>query len=166
LALQDLQPRIVRMRIGELARITRLSSDTLRVYEKRGLVKPSGRTRGRFREYGAEAIAQVARVQNALALGFTLAQLSDYSRERANGRAPCPAVRAAAQAKLRHVEAELVRLNQLRSALRRALRVWDQKLAAADPKKALALLDDLGSQQALPRAKARPTFRSRSSCCR
>jgi MerR family Zn(II)-responsive transcriptional regulator of zntA len=167
LALQgDLRPRTTPMRIGELARMTRLSADTLRAYEKKGLVKPSARSRGRFREYGADAVAQVRRVQDALALGFTLAQLSAFSRERAKGRPPCRAVRAAAFAQLRHVESELVRLNHLRTALQRTLRIWDERLAAADPPKPLALLDDLRSEGDLPRAKVRPTFRSRSSCCR
>jgi DNA-binding transcriptional MerR regulator len=150
------------IRIGELARLTALSPDTLRAYEKRGLVKPIGRSRGRFREYRRDAVDQVRWVQNALAFGFTLAQLSDFRRERARGKPPCRKVRAVAEAKLRDLDIELTRLNRLRSALRRALRAWDQKLAGADPNRPLGLLDALGAEElAIPRGPlSRGRFRS------
>jgi len=140
------------IRIGELARLTALSPDTLRAYEKRGLVKPSGRSRGRFREYRREAVDQVRRVQNALALGFTLAQLSDFRRERARGKPPCRKVRAVAQARLRDLDQELAHLHRLRSVLQQALQSWDEKLAGADPDRPLGLLDALGAEDlAIPR---------------
>jgi DNA-binding transcriptional MerR regulator len=143
-------------RIGELARLTALSPDTLRAYERRGLVEPSGRSRGRFREYRRSAVDQVRWVQNALALGFTLAQLSDFRRERATGRPPCRKVKEAAEARLRDLEIEVARLNRLRSALQRALQNWDQKLAAADPNRPLGLLDALGEDLAPPREPHSP----------
>jgi DNA-binding transcriptional MerR regulator len=134
------------IRIGQLARLTGLSPDTLRAYEKRGLVKPSGRSRGRFRHYRPDAVKQVRWVQNALALGFTLAQLSDFRRDRANGNAPCRKVRAVAEARLRELDLELARLNRLRFALHRALQTWDKKLAGAQPDEPLGLLDALGAE--------------------
>ena len=154
-----------RVRIGELARLTALSPDTLRVYERRGLVKPSARSRGRFREYDRSAVARVRWVQNALALGFTLAQLSGFSRERAKGDPPCGKVRAAAEAKLRSVEAELARLTRLRESLRRTIRVWDEQLAGADRSQPLGLLDTLGSSEASAPTIRQHRFRSRSQSC-
>jgi MerR family transcriptional regulator, Zn(II)-responsive regulator of zntA len=136
-----------RLRIGELARLTSLSPDTLRAYERRGLVRPSARTRGRYREYGVEAVAQVERVQNALALGFTLAELSEFQRLRASKKPPCRAVRAAAEGKLQRVESER-----------------DEKLAAGDPQTELALLDDLRAEPTVQNALVRSAFRARSSC--
>jgi DNA-binding transcriptional MerR regulator len=134
------------IRIGQLARLTGLSPDTLRAYERRGLVKPSGRTRGRFRQYRLEAVKHVRWVQNALALGFTLAQLSDFRRDRAKGNPPCRKVRAAAEARLRELDLERTRLDRLRSALQRALQTWDKKLAEAHPNEPLGLLDTLGAE--------------------
>jgi DNA-binding transcriptional MerR regulator len=154
------------LRIGQLARITALSPDTLRVYEKRGLLA-STRSRGRFRQYRAEAISRVHWVQNALALGFTLSQLSAFARDRAAGRPPCRKVRAAAEMKLRSVEAELARLERQRVALGRALRTWDERFATRDRhdgKEPLGLLDSLCPEGArLPATRAR-RFRSRSQC--
>jgi DNA-binding transcriptional MerR regulator len=145
-------------RIGELARLTALSPDTLRAYERRGLLEPSGRSRGRFREYQRGAVDQVRWVQNALALGFTLAQLSDFRRQRARGKPPCLEVKEAAEARLRDLDIELARLNRLRSALQRALQNWDQKLAGADPNRPLGLLDALGAEDlAPPREPLSPT---------
>ena len=150
------------MRIGELARLTALSPDTLRAYERRGLVKPSGRSRGRFREYRHEAVDQVRWVQNALALGFTLAQLSDFRCDRARGKPPCRKVKAAAETRLRDLDLELARLQCLRNALQRALQRWDQKLTGAEPNRPLGLLDALGAEDlTLPRGPlSRRRFRS------
>jgi len=150
------------IRIGELARLTALSPDTLRAYERRGLVKPSGRSRGRFREYRRDAVDQVRWVQNALALGFTLAQLAEFRRERAKGRPPCRKVKAIAEQRLRELDLELARLNRLRSVLQKAVKTWDQQLAGSDPNQALGFLDALGSDElAIPRARiSRKGFRS------
>jgi len=154
-----------RMRIGELARLTALSPDTLRVYERRGLVRSSARSRGRFREYDASAVARVRWVQNALALGFTLAQLSGFTRDRAMGKPPCRKVRAAAEAKLRSVESELARLTRLRETLQQTIRVWDEQLEVAEGSRPLGLLDMLGSSEASAPTVRQHRFRSKSQSC-
>src|ERR1051325_10149499 len=75
------------LRIGELARLNSLSPDTLRHYERLGLLS-AARTPGRFREYGRDAVHRIRVIQAALAIGFTLAELSGIRAERAAGRAP------------------------------------------------------------------------------
>jgi DNA-binding transcriptional MerR regulator len=63
------------LRSGELARLTGVSTDTLRVYERRGLLSKPRRSANGYREYPPEAHVRVRLVQRALAIGFTLDEL-------------------------------------------------------------------------------------------
>lgn len=131
------------MRIGALARAVALSTDTLRHYEKLGLLCSARRTRGGFREYPPEAVRRVQTIQAALEIGFTLKELGDMFRERAAGRPPCRKARALAGEKLAELDRELARLRALRLALRSVIGEWDARLARATPGTAALLLESL-----------------------
>ncbi len=62
------------MRIGELAEQTGLSRDTLRFYERRGLIKALRRPNG-YRHYPAETLFLLGYIRTATRLGFTLAEI-------------------------------------------------------------------------------------------
>lgn len=62
------------MKIGELASATGLSRDTLRFYEKRGLLQPRRRDNG-YRDYPPEAVQWLCYLRSAQQLGFTLAEI-------------------------------------------------------------------------------------------
>jgi len=64
------------LRAGELARLCGVSTDTLRHYERVGVMARPLRTRAGYRQYPAEALLRVRVVRRALAIGFTLAELS------------------------------------------------------------------------------------------
>src|SRR5688572_12773609 len=133
----------MRMQIGEMARLAGVSPDTIRHYERRGLLPRVPRTDGGFRFYGPEAVRRVALVRRALAFGFSLGELRVFLARRDAGGRPCRDVRTAAQAKLEAVEVQLTELQQLRTSMRRALSRWDASLAGADENTAVRLLDDL-----------------------
>lgn len=133
------------MLIGEVARRTGVSPDTVRHYERRGLLPAAPRGDGGFRIYGPEAVRRVLLVRRALAFGFTLTELRGYLKSRDAGHAPCRQVRAAALEKLGAVETQLRQLRELRGAMKRVLARWDASLASAREGVALRLLDDLPS---------------------
>ena len=81
------------LRAGELARLCGVSTDTLRHYERVGVLARPLRTRAGYRQYPAEALLRVRVVRRALAIGFTLAELSKILRTRDRGGAPCREVR-------------------------------------------------------------------------
>jgi DNA-binding transcriptional MerR regulator len=131
------------LRIGALARACALSPDSLRHYERLGLLPTLPRTRGGFRQYPAVALRRIRVIQAALAIGFTLDELRQIFRERAAGRAPCARVLDLAEHKLAELEAELLRLAQLRDALRGVIRDWRTRKQSAPPGQPAGLLDAL-----------------------
>ena len=63
------------MRIGELAKLTALSTSALRYYEEAGLIGPARRTKAGYRVYGPKALGRLQFVQRAKALGLTLEEI-------------------------------------------------------------------------------------------
>ena len=127
------------MRAGELARLCGVSTDTLRHYERVGVLARPGRSAAGYRQYPPESVARVRLVRRALGLGFTLAELARILRTRDQGGAPCREVRAMAERKLEQLERRLAEMTSLRDHLRRLLADWDRRLAAT-PAGARALL--------------------------
>ena len=151
------------MRAGELARAAGVSTDTLRHYERKGVLQRPRRSANGYREYPPGALARVLLVRRALAYGFTLDELAQVLRARARGGAPCREVRALAAAKLSDVEARLVELAALRDELRATLAEWDSRLSkTADGSRAglLESLADSGPPERKRRAHA-PAWRAR-----
>jgi DNA-binding transcriptional MerR regulator len=107
------------LRIGDLAARAGVSADALRYYERRGLLRPSGRRASGYREYPPEAAGTVRFIKQAQALGFTLVEVEELLRlRRAVGR-PAAALEAreVAVAKLRDIDDKLRQLGALRGAL-------------------------------------------------
>lgn len=102
-----------RLRIGDLAARTGVSVDALRYYERRGLLRPTGRRASGYREYPPEAAALVRFIKRAQALGFTLAEVEELVRLRADALAACDV----AAAKVRDIDDRVRQLLALRGAL-------------------------------------------------
>jgi DNA-binding transcriptional MerR regulator len=131
------------MRIGEVAEQAGVSPDTIRHYEKLGLIPGVTRGDGGFRSFSPESLRRVLLVRRALVFGFSLTELRGYFSARDRGEAPCRQVRSAAGKKLQQVEARLIELRQLRDEMRRVLETWDAALAGARDGVAVRLLDGL-----------------------
>jgi DNA-binding transcriptional MerR regulator len=112
------------MQIGELSSATGLSRDTLRFYEKRGLLR-SRRLANGYRDYPPEAVQWLCYLRSAQALGFTLAEIEDGMPLLAAGDAgpdtSAPPLRAALRRKLADIDARIEGLKTLRAELAREL---------------------------------------------
>jgi DNA-binding transcriptional MerR regulator len=135
--------RTTGLRSGELARATGVSTDSLRHYERRGLLAPPRRLASGYRAYPEKAVERVRLIQNALSIGFTLDELSKFLRDRAAGRAPCRTVRAVAGRKLAEVERQIEELARFRDDLRRTLAEWEERIANRAGDEPLRLLESL-----------------------
>src|SRR5205085_11766296 len=135
------------LRAGELARAAGVSTDTLRHYERKGVLAPPRRSANGYREYPADALARVALVRRALSVGFTLDELAQILRARGRGVAPCREVRALAARKLADVEERLRELNAVREELRATLSEWDSRLAKTKPGERASLLESLAASE-------------------
>ncbi|HET9317969.1 MAG TPA: MerR family transcriptional regulator [Vicinamibacteria bacterium] len=131
------------LRAGALARSAGVSTDTLRVYERKGLLPKARRSPNGYREYAPEAAARVRLVRQALAIGFTLDELARVFKVRDQGGAPCGEVRALGAAKLALLDARLDELARARDRLRGVLARWDAILAVTPRGARAALLDAL-----------------------
>jgi DNA-binding transcriptional MerR regulator len=128
---------------GELARRAGVSADTIRYYERKGVIAPPPRGANGYRRYPEETLARVQLIRRAMGLGLTLDDLAGVLRVRDRGGIPCGRVRTLAANKLEEVEARLRELVTLRNDLRAALQAWDAQLAKTPVGKRAGLLDSL-----------------------
>ena len=128
---------------GELAALTGVSRDTLRHYEKKGVLARPHRSRSGYRLYPAEALKRVQLIRQAISIGFTLDELAQILRVRDKGGAPCQQVRHLTAAKLEDVETQLRDLLSMRDVLRNLLQDWDERLKETNAQHRAALLESL-----------------------
>lgn len=121
-----------------------VSADTLRLYERKGLLSAL-RTENGYRCYSAESVARVRLIRAALSIGFTIEELARILKVRDAGGAPCHAVRELAQSKLRALDSQIEQLAALRGDLQRVLKDWDAKLKTARGGQRAGLLEGLVS---------------------
>jgi DNA-binding transcriptional MerR regulator len=138
-----------------LARLTGVSTDTLRHYERKGVLGIPARSQGGYRLYSPEAVERVRLVRRALAVGFTLHDLAAVLALRERGGAPCRNVRALVADRLTELETRLRDLTELRDELRVVLRDWDGRLARIPAGSQARLLDVLADRPVVDQAVAR-----------
>jgi DNA-binding transcriptional MerR regulator len=128
---------------GELARATGVSTDTLRHYERKGVLSRPLRSTNGYRHYAPGAVDRVRLIRRALGVGFTLDELAVILKERDNGGAPCRRVRELAAAKLAYLEARLQEMLELKDELESTLREWDLRLSVTEVGARANLLESL-----------------------
>ena len=126
-----------------MARAVGVSVDTVRHYERIGVLRPAPRTSAGYRLYSHDAIDRVRLVRNAVQFGFSLKELATFLGARDKGAPPCCAVRAAAQQIMNRVDAQIAELLETREWMRATLHAWDQRLARTHPGAPAHLLEDL-----------------------
>ena len=105
------------MRIGELAEAAGLSTDTIRYYEKAGLLPPTARTPGGYRAYGPEAVDRLHFIQGAQRLGLRLEDFGNLLTIRDTGTCPCEPAADFLTRRLAEVDAQIQRLEALRTEM-------------------------------------------------
>ena len=128
-------------RAGQAASLTGVSTDTLRHYERIGLLPKVGRTRSGYRQYSAGAIQRVNLIRRSLAIGFSLDDLSRILRVREAGGARCRQVRTLLADKLVEMEMRIEGMKSAHAHLQNVLLEWDQKLKATPAGSRAHLLD-------------------------
>lgn len=102
--------------IGRLARAAGVGVDTVRFYERAGLMPQAPRTASGYRSYGPDAVARLRFIRRAKALGFALEEIAELLRlsEGKGGRA---GVKALAERRLADLERRIRELSVFRDAL-------------------------------------------------
>ena len=109
------------MRIGEIARKSGVTVDTLRFYERRGLLPRAARGQSNYREFPPFTIERLELIRRARELGFTLAEVRELLEVRTTPTSTCEALRQRARTKVVELQDEIRRLCRIRSALKKML---------------------------------------------
>jgi DNA-binding transcriptional MerR regulator len=128
---------------GELARMCGVSADTIRHYERVGVLPAAVRGANGYRYHPRAAAARVMLIRRALAIGFSLAELARIFRQRDSGAPPCRNVRAMAGDKLAELDRRIAEMTAMRAELARIVEEWDGRLAATREGEAALLLEQL-----------------------
>ena len=107
--------------IGQLADRAAVTPDTLRYYERLGVLPPPERKPSGYRLYDPATVEQVAFIRKAQTLGLTLDEIREILRTAAKGTPPCEHVRATLQQRLEDTDARIAELQSLRGVLGKAL---------------------------------------------
>ncbi|HVA67093.1 MAG TPA: MerR family transcriptional regulator [Elusimicrobiota bacterium] len=108
--------------IGRVARCSGANIQTVRYYERRGLLSPAGRTESGYRLYGPEAARIIRFIRNAQELGFALREIAELLRLRVDRKGQCAKIRKQASAKLETVREKIASLRGMEKALGRLIR--------------------------------------------
>ncbi len=100
------------MRIGQVAAQAAVNVQTLRYYERRGLIPVTRRQASGYREYDADAVGRVRFIKHAQALGFTLGDIAELLENTA-----CPEVQARAEQAIARIDTKLAELERMRGIL-------------------------------------------------
>jgi DNA-binding transcriptional MerR regulator len=128
---------------GVLAKAAGVSPDTIRYYEKIGVLAKAARTQAGYRLYPESAVERVLVVQRALRIGFSLAELAEVLRARDAGGAPCRRVIEIAQKKLEAIKADIKAMKLTERYLEKTLSDWKAKMRQAGPGQRAHLLHSL-----------------------
>ena len=131
------------MRSGQLARQTGVSTDTLRHYERLGLLPLPQRTAGNYREYPPTSPQRVELIRRALTIGFSLSELKTILALRDKGGAPCRHVRDLLRSKIHNLDQQIRNLTSLRAEMNRLSGEWDKRLRRTKPGQVARLLENV-----------------------
>lgn len=105
------------LKVGEVARQAGVNFQTIRYYERQGLLPKPARTASNYRLYPGDAVRRVRFVKRAQELGFTLKEIKELLSLRATPVGRCADVRRQASAKLQDIDERVGTLQAMRTAL-------------------------------------------------
>jgi MerR family copper efflux transcriptional regulator len=105
--------------IGQIARLAAVGVQTIRYYEREGLVEEPPRNESGYRQYSPETAVRIRFIRHAKELGFSLKEIKDLLSLRADSAASCADVRERATAKVSDIEAKMQSLARMREVLLR-----------------------------------------------
>jgi DNA-binding transcriptional MerR regulator len=142
--------------IGEVAASSGESRDTIRYYERIGLVPKPVRTAAGYRQYREGVVNRLALIRNAQRFGFPLREIAGFLGVRDGGGRPCHDVRAAGGRMLDAIDRQIAELIATRRKMKATLKAWDRTLASTPPDRPALLLDSLKNGAGSLRSRSAP----------
>lgn len=105
------------LRIGEVARKAGVGVETVRFYERQGLIEEPARRASGYRQYDESAISRIRFIRRAKDLGFSLLEVGELLAMRTDPGPNCNAVKAQASEKIHQIEHKIESLRRMKAAL-------------------------------------------------
>jgi DNA-binding transcriptional MerR regulator len=105
------------LRVAELAAAVGVRGDTIRYYERAGLLPAPPRSPSGYRRYPLSAVDRVRFIQGCARLGLRLTEIADLLAVRDTGTCPCEPAEGLLRRRIEELDAELARLSALRADL-------------------------------------------------
>lgn len=115
------------LRISEIAERSNVSVDTVRYYERKGLLRDVVRDAAGHRRFPPSVAGRILVIRRATALGFTLDELARIFQRRGSGQAPCGHVLQSAKQKLVALDERIAELQSLRATLAETIVAWEHR---------------------------------------
>lgn len=103
--------------IGQVAKLAEVGIDTIRFYEKKGVIQEPKRLASGYRQYDENTPRKIRFIKKAQELGFTLKEVKELLELKINRKAPCQSVRMKAETKMREIESKVNDLSKMKDAL-------------------------------------------------
>lgn len=129
--------------IGEVAKAARVGVETIRFYEREGLIAEPPRRRSGYRQYPPDTVRRVRFIRRAKELGFTLKEIGELLSLRVEPGTTCADVRALARAKIADIEGKIAELDTMKKALEHLAR----SCRGTGPTSECPILDALDHQE-------------------
>lgn len=107
------------LNIGQVAKQTGVTVETIRFYEKKGLIEAPERSDSGYRRYPAEITKRVHFIRRAKEVGFTLSEISELLTLRREPGTSCSDIKLRATQKIESVDQKIQDLQRIRDALAR-----------------------------------------------
>ena len=137
--------------VGKVAEAAGVGVETIRFYEKRGLITRPARPGSGYRIYDTNTVARIRFIKNAQTLGFTLKEIADLIQLEQDSRAQCSDVQVRADEKIRLVDQKIAELTRMRSELARLASACESDQLLSECR----LMNCLASERACERASVR-----------
>ncbi|MCZ6566015.1 MAG: MerR family transcriptional regulator [Gammaproteobacteria bacterium] len=105
------------LRIGEVANKSHVGVETVRFYEREGLIALPKRNVSGYRQYSESAIKQIQFIQHAKTLGFSLKDIRELIKLKSTRDARCKSIKSTAKAKIADIQEKIDALKRMKMAL-------------------------------------------------
>lgn len=113
-------------KIGEVSKRSGVGIETLRFYEKSGLVDRPSRTASGYRVYDGSILERLAFIKKAQMLGFSLDEIRELIDHKRAGENPCGHVRAKVKSRLQDLDERIRQMTLYRDELAAELKQWEK----------------------------------------
>ena len=113
------------MTIGEVAKRSEVNIQTVRFYERKGLVLPAARSESCYRQYTEDAVRRVRFIKHAQEIGFSLREVANLLSLQVVAESTCGDVKTQAEEKISDIDEKIRKLEEMKAALGRLVEKCD-----------------------------------------